>query len=113
KDEIAKTYYNTKGDYIRTWLYSLSNLRNKCAHYGRLYNKKLTITPKLFRADKKKGIKNDTVFADIYIIGRLSNDKDEWKHFVTKLAALIEQYDSVDLKYLGFPKGWEDMLREI
>lgn len=113
QDEIAHKYYKTKGDFIRTWLYSLSNLRNRCAHYGRLYNKKLTITPKLFKVAKKKGIKNDTIFADIYIIGRLSNDKEEWEHFVTNLSALIEQYTVVELKYLGFPEDWENILRKI
>ena len=65
KDEIAKEYYDTKGEFIRTWLHSLSNIRNRCAHYGRLYNKNLTITPKLFKADRKKGIKNNTIFANI------------------------------------------------
>ena len=113
KDEIAKEYYNTKGEFVRTWLHSLSNIRNKCAHYGRLYNKDLTITPKLFKADRKKGIKNNTVFANIYIIGRLSRDEDEWGHFITKLMALIEKYDVVDLKCLGFPEDWEAILRNI
>lgn len=113
KDEIANKYYNTKGEFVRTWLHSLSTMRNICAHYGRLYNRKLTITPKLFKADRKKGVKNDTVFANIYIIGRLSKDKEEWGHFVTKLAALIEQYEVVDLKYLGFPEDWENILRNI
>lgn len=113
KEEIAQKYYHTKSVFVRSWLHTLSNLRNKCAHYGRLYNKKLTTNPKLYKADMKKGIKNDRIFAGIYIMGRLSNDKDEWEHFVTKLAALIEQYDAVDLKYLGFPEDWEDLLRKM
>lgn len=113
KDEIAAKYYNTKGEFVRTWLHALSNIRNRCAHYGRLYNKNLTVTPKLFRSDRKKGIKNNTIFANIYIIGRLSRDKSEWNHFVTKLSALIEEYDVVDLKHLGFPEEWETILRNI
>lgn len=63
--------------------------------------------------DRKKGIRNDTVFANIYIIARLSNDKEKWGHFVTRLAALIEQYEVVDLKYLGFPENWEGILRSL
>lgn len=113
KDEIADKYYDTKGEFVRTWLHSLSTLRNICAHYGRLYNRRLKITPKLFKMDRKKGIRNDTVFANIYIIGRLSNDKEKWGHFVTRLAALIEQYEVVDLKYLGFPENWEGILRSL
>ncbi|MEY8414787.1 Abi family protein [Tissierella praeacuta] len=113
KDEIAGKYYNTKGEFVRTWLHALSNIRNRCAHYGRLYNKNLTITPKLFKSDRKKGINNNTIFANIYIMGRLSRDKSEWGNFVTKLSALIEEYDVVDLKYLGFPEEWEIILRNI
>lgn len=113
KDEIADKYYNTKGEFVRTWLHALSTLRNICAHYGRLYNRRLKITPKLFKADRKKGIRNDTVFANIHIIGRLSQGTREWQHFVTKLAALIEEYEVVKLRYLGFPKNWEDILRDL
>ena len=31
KDEIADKYYNTKGEYVRTWLHALSNIRNRCS----------------------------------------------------------------------------------
>ncbi|NMB42115.1 MAG: Abi family protein [Firmicutes bacterium] len=113
KDEIARKYYNTKGEFVRTWLHSLSTLRNICAHYGRLYNKKLAITPKLYRKAGRIGIKNDTVFANIYIIGRLLKKRDAWEHFVTRLAALIEQYKIVELKCLGFPGDWETILRGL
>lgn len=113
KDKIANKYYNTKGEFVSTWLHSLSNIRNRCAHYGRLYNKNLTITPKLFKADKKKGIKNDTIFANIYILGRLSRNKYEWNDFITKLSDIIEQYDIVDLRKIGFPENWENILRNI
>lgn len=113
KDQIAKEYYNIKGKILKTWLHSLSNIRNRCAHYGRLYNKNLTITPKLFKADKGKGISNDTVFANIYIIGRLSRDIDEWEQFIIKLKAITKQYAVVDLRYLGFPEDWEEILKTV
>lgn len=113
KDEIAMKYYNAKGKYVSSWLYTLSNLRNRCAHFSRLYNRKLTITPRLFNADKKRGIKNNTIFAAIYVMGRLSIDKHIWRHFITSLSALIEQYDVIDLNCLGFPENWYDILSSI
>jgi abortive infection bacteriophage resistance protein len=39
KKHIAKTYYNVPYHYVESWLQTLSNVRNACAHYGRLYNK--------------------------------------------------------------------------
>ncbi len=112
QDEIAATYYNTKGEYVKTWLYTLSVFRNICAHYGRLYDRKLKITPKLFRGDRKKGIRNDTVFSVLFIAGRLSKDNNEWKNFVTNLSALVEQYEIVDLDLMGFPIKWEEILQK-
>jgi len=111
--EIGIEYYNIKPDFIRTWLYSLSALRNICAHYGRLYNRKLEISPKLFKKDKKIGIINNTVFSMSIIIGRLLKDKKEWNEYVTNLSALLEKYQVVDIELLGFPKDWEVILREV
>ena len=110
---IARDYYNTKGEYVKSWLYTLSVFRNICAHYGRLYDRRLKITPKLFRADMKKGLKNDTVFSVLFVTGRLLRDKSEWQNFVTNLTALIENTEHVDLKLMGFPHNWEEILRTI
>lgn len=112
KDRIANEYYNTKANFVESWLHSLSTLRNICAHYGRLYDRRLRITPKLFKADAKKGIRNDTVFADLIIAGKLSRAENRWGHFVTRLAALVENYEMVKLEYLGFPEDWESILRQ-
>lgn len=45
KRHIAKNYYNVTYLYMESWLQTLSNVRNVCAHYGRLYNKQLTFKP--------------------------------------------------------------------
>lgn len=113
QDQIARDYYGTKGEYVKTWLYALAVFRNICAHYGRLYDRRLKITPKMFKGDRKKGIKNDTVFSVLFITRRLLIDKNEWDNFVTNLAALIEKNDKIDLKLMGFPENWEKILRNI
>lgn len=53
KKEIAKTYYNLPYTYVESWLRTLSNVRNVCAHFGRIYNKNLTFRPALFKKEKK------------------------------------------------------------
>ena len=73
--------------YIESWLQTLSNVRNVCAHYGRLYNKKLTFKPRLFKEDSKK-FDNQFIFAAITIIERLLT-KTEGNRFITDLEALI------------------------
>ncbi len=113
QDQIARDYYQTNGEYVKTWLYTLTVFRNICAHYGRLYNRRLKITPKLFKKDRKKGISNNTVFSVLFISGRLISNKDEWSNFVTNLAALIDNNEKIDFKPMGFPENWESILRSL
>ncbi len=111
---IARQYYGIgSGAVVASWLHSLAVLRNVCAHLGRLYDRRLPIAPKLHKQDAGKGIKNDRLFAFLLAMGRLSLDKTQWNAFVTRLSASIEQYPQVQLKCLGFPDGWETMLRDL
>lgn len=113
KEQIAKSYYGSKGHFVATWLHAQSTLRNRCAHYSRLYGKKLNVTPKLYNLDRKKGIENDTVFAVIYVMGRLSRDSKEWELFIGKLVDLFDRYSLIDLSQIGFPEIWEKILKDI
>lgn len=111
KNFISKTYYNLPHRYVKSWLHALSTFRNKCAHYGRTYNKKLTIKPIIHKNDIAKGIKNDQLFSILFIIKQLSKDTKEWDGFVTNLEALIEAYDVVEIRLMGFPEKWKEILR--
>lgn len=110
KSRIAKESYGVPYLYIRSWLHGLTMVRNICAHYGRLYNKTLTIKLKLYKDMTNKGLKNDTIFTAIYIMGELTKDKKEWYTLITNLKALIEQYKNVDISLMGFPVNWEELL---
>lgn len=110
QDKIASDYYDTNGNYIRTWLHTLSVVRNICAHHGRLYGRRLKITPKLFKKTMKKGIKKDNVFSVLLIIGRFLKNTEKREIFITNLADLIEKTEKVDLKLMGFPDNWEEIL---
>lgn len=62
---------------------SLSHVRNICAQFGRLYDKKLTFKPKLFKEEQKQ-FNNQYIFSDIYIIERLITI-EEGTTFLTEL----------------------------
>ncbi len=110
KEEISKNYYNLPHKYIKSWLHVLATVRNICAHFGRIYNKKLTIKPLLHRKDIEAEIKNDTIIAVLAIMGKLIKDKAEWRSFLTNIKALIEQYEDVDIRLMGFPDNWEQII---
>lgn len=111
KQFISNNYYNVKYFYVESWLHCLSYVRNICAHYSRLYNKRLVITPKLHRKEKRLLESNDKIFAVIIVMKRLCLNKVLWKNFVIKLSELMEAYnDVVDLKEIGFLNNWQEIL---
>ncbi|NLK63127.1 MAG: Abi family protein [Fusobacteria bacterium] len=110
KNQLSKEYYLIKGEYISSWLHSICNIRNICAHHGRLYNRELKISPQLFKNDKKIGIDNRTLFGNIYVIKKLLKNNVEWKDFVKKLEDIINNNDIIDIKYLGFLENWKELL---
>jgi len=111
KQKIAIDNYGIRCEYIQNWLHGLVVLRNICAHRGRLYNRPLSIKPRLSNKDKKLGIKNNLVFVQIFIIKKLVNDNKVWDNFLTMLDNIIKRYPFVKLSYLGFPENWYDILK--
>ncbi|MFY0544991.1 Abi family protein [Brevibacillus sp. H7] len=55
KQAIAKGYFGHRHNYLSSWLYTLSYVRNIIAHHARLFNKTLTFPVKLSDKDKRLG----------------------------------------------------------
>ena len=112
KKHIAITYYNVPYPYLESWLQTLSNVRNVCAHYGRLYNKQLTFKPRLFKEEIKQ-FSNRYTYAAIYITERLLT-KTEGNRFIMDLEALISEYEEdIDFSHIGFPSKWKELLKKV
>lgn len=108
---VIASHFSTSPTYLRSWLKSLVEVRNICAHYGRIYNRMLNSTPKLY--GEYKHIKPDRIFAVIVIIKRLLSDPASQRKFVLEIRALIEEYDeAVNLSFIGFPFEWKKLLGE-
>ncbi len=110
KKQIAKQVFGTTDTNLSSWLRCFTELRNHCAHYSRLYNVDLPsqpATPKNFGYQLKH-----KVFDYILVLKFLYYDPHKWIHeFVNPLCALLETYnDSIDLKLIGFPENWEEIL---
>lgn len=115
KDEDRKVIaclYNTHPSHLNSWILSLIEVRNVCAHYGRLYNMPLKQTPFLYSEDKKYiNPKRSKIYPVLLVIKRIMNNNLEWKSFVTELEALVEQYsDVLELKFMDFPRNWDTIL---
>jgi len=111
KKAIAKSF-GVGYTYLESWLESISYVRNICAHYGRLYNAKLSKTPSLYREYCEQGIKNNRIFGVLLCMKHLLKEDSHWKLFVQDIETLIEKYEGIDIKTMGFPTNWQAMLLE-
>lgn len=110
KKEIAKAY-GVGYKYLESWFEHLAFVRNICAHYGRLYNSNLTITPKLYEQYTNLKVSSLRVFASLICLKHLLPNNDHWHKFIVKVSLLIEDFPCVNPNYMGFPdKDWEIIL---
>lgn len=110
KKAVAKTF-GVGYTYLESWLESISYVRNICAHYGRLYNAKLSKTPMLYKEYSEAGIGNNRIFGVLLCMRTLLKGDSHWNIFVDQIDMLFEKYEKVDIKTMGFPEDWQSLLR--
>ncbi len=113
KNSIAVEMGTVNHTFLPSWLQSIAQIRNICAHHGRLWNKKLPGRPKLLPNPPNPWIKNVPPVSDhhmLYIhlccIKYILNSIAPGNHFTSKIAFLLTKYPNIDLKALGFPADW-------
>ena len=110
--EFAKTVFGAKPKDVISWLHCFTVLRNFCAHFSRIYYYPFSFvprTPKPFSYTL-----SNEVFDYILVLKFLYPRPELWIHnFVKPLKKLIFDYkDSIELKHIGFPQNWEEILKE-
>ena len=108
KKAIAKTF-GVGYTYFESWLESISYVRNICAHYGRIYNAKLSKTPILYKEYTQVGIGNNRIYGVLLCLKYLLKDDDHWNLFVDKIE-LFDKYPCVQISTMGFPENWKVLL---
>ena len=114
KNEDKKAIAATFGvgyKYFESWIESISYVRNICAHYGRLYNAKLSKTPTLYKEYIKEGIGNNRIFGVLLCMRALLKKDLHWNIYVDSIGMLFDKYEDIDIRTMGFPENWEELLR--
>lgn len=109
KKAVAKTF-GIGYTYLESWLESISYVRNICAHYGRLYNAKLSKTPLLYKEYSEAGIGNNRMFGILLCMKHILKNDSHWNLYVQDIEILIDKYEKVDIKTMGFPENWKELL---
>jgi abortive infection bacteriophage resistance protein len=99
---------------LRTWLWSLNEVRNICAHHDRLWNRALGQSPKIPERDARWSKPVDVqqgagrVFAVLSVCAHSLSvfaPRSQWQ---VRLRALVEASPQTPLKNMGFPDNWLD-----
>lgn len=104
--------YHTEPKYLGSWILALVEIRNICAHYGRLYNMPLKQSPHLYREYQKyRKDSNNKLFPALLCIKRMLAGNDVWLAFNRDLENLIDEYSNViKFAFMGFPQDWRQVL---
>ena len=110
KKAIAKTF-GVGYTYFESWLESISYVRNICAHYGRIYNAKLSKTPILYKEYTQAGIGNNRIYGVLLCLKHLLKNDTHWNLFVDNIEFLFDKYECVQISTMGFPENWKELLQ--
>jgi len=113
KDVIAKELGAVNHTYLPSWLQSIAQIRNYCAHHSRLWNKNLPGTPKILSKPPFRwliDVPTDTqkLYLHLCIIRYILNIIAPENSFALKMKELLIKYPSVDPNALGFKADWKN-----
>ena len=117
-------YYGLDEKTFKSWLHSLTYVRNLCAHHSRLWNRIMDISPTIPISPKKPFVtnlklpnhinaaipfdNNNRVYFLLCMIIYLMNTINPKHHIKDKFFELLNKYPSVNIKSMGFPNSWEE-----
>lgn len=100
-------------EYARSWFHMVSQMRNICAHHGRLWNRVFGVVPKRaknydehFREPEKFSKK---LYCQIAVLKILLDEIDPQSDWTETFKMFIAKNPHIDLGRMGFPEGWEGM----
>lgn len=115
KDTIAEEFGAVNHTYLPSWLQSIAQIRNYCAHHSRLWNKNLPGTPKILGKPPYAWVNDvptDTtkLYLHLCIMKYLLNIIAPENSFTIKLLELLQKYPNVDPAAIGFKNNWNSEL---
>lgn len=113
KDAIARDYGTVNHRYLPSWLQSIVQIRNYCAHHSRLWNRHLPGHPKLLSkpphawiSDVPKQHEFSQLYIHLCLMKYLLNRIQPQNNFTETLEVLFDKYPNVDPNALGMKYNW-------
>lgn len=105
--KLVSQFYGQKYDTVENWLRALSDIRNICAHHGRLWNRAF-VTPISFPTGLIRYPLDPTRFAaQAAVIVSLLRHFYPDTRWMLRVAALMDANPEADPTAMGFPPSWK------
>ena len=94
-----------------SWMHCCTDLRNICAHYGRLYFRIFSAMPSGFQISEAA---KRRLWGAVLPVKALYPSAEKWNsEFMPRIASLFEEYkEDIDLYHLAFPRDWTIQLEK-
>lgn len=118
KKRLAQSYGIADISVFENWLHAISNLRNSCAHHGRIWNRRFMVnmvlpynTSRLFmNRDSLAAIKRNKIFPLLSAIKFLLDSIDSSNNFKETLCKLLNRdVCLLSMHDMGFPSKWQNI----
>lgn len=114
KQKIAE-HFELPSTILSSWFLYLTNVRNICAHYSRLWNRRITANkPRIpnrqlykFHGELPENF-NSSVYGIVSIFERLLRPINPTKAFIVKFTTLIDGNPNIDIGKMGIPSDWKE-----
>jgi abortive infection bacteriophage resistance protein len=95
---------------LTSWIYSVSILRNICAHNGRIYNRTIDTKPQLILTDVLEPAPSYYGLYQVMLAMKYLRPSNEtWIQFIKDFKSILNTYARYyELERLSFPEDWEN-----
>ena len=109
---VARDFNMPQHEYLRSWLESLTVVRNCCAHHARLWNAHFPVRPKMNPRMRQKWITDfsfpdDRLYPQLCCIAYWLNSINPTNTFVADFKAILAKYPAVNPLQMGFTRNWQ------
>ena len=110
---VARDFDMPQHEYLRSWLESLTIVRNYCAHHARLWNAHFAVRPKIALRMRQKWISNlnfpiDRLYPQLCCVAYWLNSINPQNTFTADFKLLLSKYPAVQTSMMGFPHEWQN-----
>jgi len=114
KREIASGF-DLEATVLSSWLHTLLYIRNACAHHARLWDRPMSIPPKI--PDEKNDprwhapvkLSNQNIFIVLTLTNYLMFYINPAYGWADSMKRLMEKYPTLPIKPMGFPSNWQEV----